>query len=324
MTSGIGARLGYGAGTGVTSVADVREHAAWAEAAGFDSFWLSQVFGVDPIVALASVGAEFPGLREFGTSVVPIAGRHPLALAAAARTAQSALAGRFTLGIGTSHQVVVEGFFGEPYAGAATRMEEYLGALLPLLAGEPADVEATQVFAKGWLTIDADPGSVLLAALGPRMLAIAGRYTAGTSLGSCGPRTIAGHIAPLINAAADAAGRPAPRIVALVGVCVTDDPDGVRAHGREQSVMYDNFPTYRRALDREGVASGADLTLAGSLDQIADGLAEYAIAGATDLRLAIAARTDDERIATREALHELLGAHGSPGIERRHPRRLGP
>ncbi len=306
MISGVDARIGYGAGTGITSVAEVREHAAWAEAAGFESFWLSQVFGVDPIVALACVGADFPRFTELGTSVVPIVGRHPLALAASARTAQSALDGRFTLGIGASHQMVVEGFFGEPYAGAATRMDEYLGALLPLLAGEPADVEATQVFAKGWLTIEADACPVLLAALGPRMLAVAGRSTAGTSLGSCGPKTIAGHIAPLINAAADAAGRPKPRIVALVGVCVTDDPDALREYSRAQSVMYDNFPTYRGALDREGVASGADLTLAGSVDRIVDGLAEYAAAGATDLRLAIAARTEGERDATRAALVDLL------------------
>ena len=91
---------------------------AWAAAAGFESFWLSQVFGVDPIVALAAVDAEFPALAEMGTSVVPLAGRHPLALAAQARTAQSALDGRFTLGIGTSHQMVVEGFAVYATAGA--------------------------------------------------------------------------------------------------------------------------------------------------------------------------------------------------------------
>ena len=287
-------------------MAELREHAAWAAGAGFESFWLSQVFGVDPVVGLAGIGGEFPKLREFGTSVVPIAGRHPLVLAASARTAQSALDGRFTLGIGTSHRMVVEGFFGEPYAGAATRTEEYLAALVPLLAGEPADVDASQVFAKGWLTIDADPCPVVLAALGPRMLEIAGRCTAGTSLGSCGPKTIANHIAPIINTAADRADRPAPRIIALVAVCVTNDPAGVRAHGREQSVMYDNFPSYRKALDREGVASGADLTLAGSLDDIVEGLATYADAGATDLRLMIASRNEDELLATREALAEML------------------
>ena len=252
MVSGVEARIGYGAGTGITTVADVREHAAWAAAAGFESFWLSQVFGVDPIVALATIGAELPTLTELGTSVVPIAGRHPLALAAAARTAQSALGGRFTLGIGTSHRMVVEGFFGEHYAGATTRVGEFLDALLPLLDGQPADVEGTQVFAKGWLTIDAPPSPVLLAALGPKMLDLAGRRTSGTSIGSCGPKTIASHIAPLLNAAAERAGRPPPRIVALVGVCVTDDPDGVRAHVREQSALYDTFPSYRARSTAKG------------------------------------------------------------------------
>lgn len=95
-------RYGYGAGTGISSVDQVRDEAVWAAQAGFKSFWLSQVFGVDPIVALAAVGATVPELAELGTSVVPLAGRHPLALAAQARTAQSALKGRFTLGIGTS------------------------------------------------------------------------------------------------------------------------------------------------------------------------------------------------------------------------------
>lgn len=306
MVTGVNARFGYGAGTGITTVADVREHAAWADQAGFESFWLSQVFGVDPIVALAAVGDAVPGLSELGTSVVPLAGRHPLALAAQARTAQSALAGRFTLGIGTSHQMVVEGFFGETYANAVPRVSEFLAALTPLLAGHSADVDGEQVFTKGWLTIDADPCPVLLAALGPKMLELAGRMTSGTSLGSCGPKTIAHDIAPVINAAAERANRPQPRIVALVAVCVTDDPDGVRAYGREQGQLYDNFPSYRRVLDREGVASGADLTLAGSLDDIIEGLAVYAAAGVTDLRLMIASRNDDERAATREALAAML------------------
>ena len=125
--------LGYGAGTRLSSVSALQDEAIWAEAVGFDSFWVSQVFGVDPIVALAAVGAAVPGLAELGTSVVPLTGRHPLALAAAARTAQSATGGRFTLGIGASHQIVTEGFFGEPYDRAFSRTSEFLAALLPLL-----------------------------------------------------------------------------------------------------------------------------------------------------------------------------------------------
>jgi F420-dependent oxidoreductase-like protein len=308
MLGDLGVRIGYGAGTGLTNVGAVREEAAWAEAAGFESFWVSQVFGVDPIVALAAVGAEVRGLAELGTSVVPLTGRHPLALAAQARTAQSAVDGRFTLGVGASHQMVTEGFFGESYQRAFSRTSEFLEALTPLLAGATTDVEGHHVFAKGWLNIDADPVPVLLAALGPRMLELAGRITAGTSLGSCGPRTIARHVAPLINEAAARADRPRPRIVALVGVCVTDDVAALCAHGRQQSAMYDSFASYRAALDREGVASGADLTVAGAPDDIVEGLAAYAEAGATDLRLMITARTEDERVATREFLAGSLGA----------------
>lgn len=302
MLDELGVRIGYGVGTGATSVAHVREEARWAADAGFDSFWVSQVFGVDPIVALAAVADAVPQLSELGTSVVPLAGRHPLALAAQARTAQSAAAGRFTLGIGTSHQMVVEGFFGESYDRPFSRTSEFLDALLPLLEGRPADVEGTHVFAKGWLTIDTEACPVLLAALGPRMLELAGRRTDGTSVGSCGPRAIATHVAPTIRAAAERAGRPDPRIVALVSVCITDDVDALREHGRRQSQLYDSFPSYRRMLDLEGVASGADLIVAGSADDVTEGLAGYADAGTSDLRIAIAGRTDDERRATREYL----------------------
>ena len=141
MRRELGVRIGYGAGTGLNTVADVRDEAIWADAAGFDSFWVSQVFGVDPIVALAAIGASCPRIGELGTSVVPLTGRHPLALAAQARTAQSALDGRFTHGVGASHQLVSEGFFGEPYGSAFSRTTEFLNALLPLLSGETADVD---------------------------------------------------------------------------------------------------------------------------------------------------------------------------------------
>ncbi len=307
MLRELGVRIGFGVGTGASSVAAVRDQAIWAEGVGFDSFWVSQVFGVDPIVALAAVGSAAPGLAELGTSVVPLTGRHPLALAAQALTAQSALDGRFTLGVGASHQIVSEGFFGEPYARAFARTAEFLDALTSLLAGTPSDVDGEHVFSKGWLTIEAEPLGLLLAALGPRMLELAGRLTDGTSLGSCGPRTIATHIGPRLTAAAAGAGRPPPRIVALVGVCVTDDVAALRAHGRSENAMYDAFPSYRRVLDREGVESGADLTLAGTPDRILDGLADYATAGATDLRLVIAARTDEEREATASFLAAQLG-----------------
>lgn len=240
-----------------------------------------------------------PHFSELGTSIVPLAGRHPLALGAQAHGAKRAR-WPIHLGVGTSHQVVVEGFFGESYSGVFARTEQFVDALVALLDGQPCNVEGTHMFAKGWLTIEAEPVPLLLAALGLRMLDLAGRMTAGTSVANCGPKTIANHIAPHFNDAAERAGRRVPRIVAMVAVCVTDDVEGVRSYGREQTRMYDTFPSYRRALDREGLESGADLTLAGSIEQIVEGFDRYAEAGATDLRLMLAARTDDERRATRE------------------------
>ncbi len=194
----------------MTSVDQVRREATWAASAGFESFWVSQAFGVDPLVAVAAVGRDVPEFAELGTSVVPLAGRHPLALGAEVLTAQSALEGRLVLGIGPSHQVVVEHIFGESYGRPFTRTKEFLDALLPLLNGEPADVSGDEVTAHGGLTIEAPRCPVLVAALGPRMLRLAGEVAAGTTLGQCGPKTIGTHIAPILNGAAEAAGRPGP------------------------------------------------------------------------------------------------------------------
>jgi len=148
---------------------------------------------------------------------------------------------------------------------------------------------------------------LLLAALAPRMLALAGCVAQGTTLGSCGPHTIAGHIAPVIAAAAADAGRPPPRIQAMVSVAVTDDPVAVRAESAAGDALYAALPSYRRVLDLEGVATGADLLLAGSPAQILDGLGAYVAAGATELRLVIGSSDESVRAATRDGLEQLFG-----------------
>ena len=137
------------------------------------------------------------------------------------------------------------------------------------------------------------------------MLELAGRLTTGTTVGSCGPRTIASHVAPIITAAAAAAGGPAPRIMALVSVSVTDDPAGAHAEAAERGRVYAELPSYRRARDREGAHSPADLLLAGPIDRIVEGLATYVEAEA---ELRIVFDTSDERVrnATRDPFAELL------------------
>lgn len=304
----IGARIGFAGGTALTTIDEVRDGARWAEHAGFDSYWVSYVFGVDPLVALPLAAANAPTI-ELGTSVVPTVGRHPIAMAMLARTAQQACEGRFTLGIGPSHKDVVEAIYGERWDQPVERVTEYLKALVPLCSGKTAAVSGNQVTAHASLSLPSEPVPIILAALGPKMLDLAGRVTAGTHVGQCGPTTIREHTAPTINAAAADAGREPPRIIALVNVCVTDDPAMVRAAAAPGAARYAAWPSYRKMLDREGVAEPTDLLLVGSMSEIAAGFAEYVDAGATDLRIGLVAPDDAHAEATRTALANWLGGH---------------
>lgn len=303
----LGARVGYAGGTALTSIDEVRAGAMWADQVGFDSYWVSYVFGVDPLVALPLAAADAPAI-ELGTSVIPTVGRHPISMAQLARTAQQACGGRFTLGIGPSHQIVVEALYGEQWNQPLERTREYLDILVPLCNGEPAAVSGNQITGHATVNVPSAPVPVVLAALGPKMLDLAGRVATGTHLGRCGPKTIREHSAPVINAAAADAGREPPRIIALVEVCVTNDPAGVRAAAAPGAANYAALPSYKAMLDREGVADPTDLILAGSFDQIMTGLAEYVEAGATDLRLGVSAPDDSHAQATRDALAEWLAS----------------
>ena len=300
----LGVRIGFAGGATLTSIDQVRADAQWAVQAGFDSYWVSHAFGIDPLVALPVIAHEAPGI-ELGTSVVPTVGRHPIAMAQLARSAQQACGGRFTLGVGPSHQVVVEPVYGETWDQPLQRTREFLDVLVPLCAGEPAASSGSQITGHATLDIPSEPVPVVLAALGPKMLELAGRVATGTHVGQCGPRTVAEHTAPTINAAAESAGRPAPRIISLVNLCV-GEPASIRAAASEHAAFYGALPSYRAMLTREGLSDPADLILAGSMDEIADGLAAYVDAGVTDLRLGIYAPDDDHASATRQALAEWI------------------
>jgi F420-dependent oxidoreductase-like protein len=302
-----GARWGLAGGTVLRSIATVRERAAWADRAGFDGFWVSHAYAVDPIVALAAAADAAPGLAEVGTSVVPLYGRHPMGLAQATRTAQTAWGGRFTLGVGPSHRAMVEPCLGLPWDRPLGFTRDFLAGLLPLLAGEAAHVEGTEVTTRAALDVDAAPTPVLLAALGPRMLALAAQHTAGTTVGQCGPRTIRTFVRPTLDVAAAAAGRAERlRVMALVRVCVTDDRAAAYALAREIGASYKVLPSYAAALAREGLDEPADLFLIGSWAHVRDGLAAYVDAGATDLRIEVCAPDERSRRGTEDALAEHL------------------
>lgn len=301
-TSPLGVRWGLAGGTELSTVAQVGERAAWAGEVGFESFWVSQARAVDPVVALAAVAAQCQPLREVGTSVVPLYGRHPVPVAQMVRTAQSALGGRLTLGIGPSHAGPVADTFGLGWERPLGYTTEFLDGLQPLLAGEPVDAEGEQLVARADLQIEAEDTPILLAALGPRMLDLAGRRCAGTTVGQCGPRTIASHVAPRIQAAAAEADRPAPRIMALIRLCVTDDTAGAFALAQDIGARYAAMPSYASVLAHEGLDDPGQLHLIGSAQQVLDGLGRYAEAGVTDFRLEIAAHDERSRASSQEAL----------------------
>jgi F420-dependent oxidoreductase-like protein len=278
---------------------------------GFSSVWLPQSSGFDALTVLALAGRDAPGV-ELGTSVIPTYPRHPLALAAQALTVNAATAGRLLLGLGLSHQAAVEGSYGYSYDRPARHMREYLDALVPLLRDGSVDVRGETITARGQLTIpDARPPTLLLAALQPRMLELAGRMADGTITWCTGPVTLEGQIIPRLTQAAAAAGRPSPRVVVALPTIVTDDEAEGREHADEQLRGYGDIPVYRAVLDREGVAGPADVSVVGSEHSVTAQLARFEALGVTDF-VAIPTGADTDRRRTLDHLMTLAPAARVP------------
>jgi F420-dependent oxidoreductase-like protein len=261
---------------------------------GFSSAWLSNIFGLEALTALAVAGREVPGI-ELGTAVVPSYPRHPAVLAQQALTADLALGGRLTLGIGLSHQIVIQDMYGYSFERPARHMREYLSVLLPLLAGEQASFDGATLHGHIGLTVPRSPRRVpvLLAALAPRMLRLAGELADGTVLWMTGPATVRDYIVPSITAAAAVAGRPSPRVVCMLPVCVTDDPARARADAAKAMAIYGQLPSYRAMLDKEGAAGPGDVAIVGHEDAVAEQIRALAPAGVSDFVAAEYARGPD-------------------------------
>jgi F420-dependent oxidoreductase-like protein len=250
--------------------------------AGFASVWLPQIFNMDALSALAIAGHAVPGI-ELGTAVVPTYPRHPMAMASSALTTQAATGNRLVLGIGLSHQIVVESMWGYSFDKPARHMREYLDALMPLLRGENANVHGETLTCVGQVTVkDASAPPVLLAALAPVMLKLAGTVADGTATWMVGPATLADHIVPSISNAAASAGRAAPRIGVGLPVCLTNDVDAARERVARELVIYGQLPSYRAMLDREGADGPADIAIMGDEAAVRAGVARVADAGGTD------------------------------------------
>lgn len=287
---------------------EVVGQAAKLHAAGIEVAWTSQIFGIDALTTLAVIGREVPDIG-LGTAVVPTYPRNPVMLAAQALTVQAATVGRLTLGIGLSHQVVIENVFGQSFEKPARHMREYLSILMPALEGEQVSFagETMRASTFGPLAIDAPAPPVLVAALGTTMLGLAGRHASGTITWMTGPDTIESHIVPVIRAAAADAGRPTPQVGVGLPVCVTTDEAAARAKAAEQFSIYGQLPSYRAMLDREGAAGPADVAIVGSEQEVADQVRHLAEIGCTDF-CGAPFGSGDEVKATIGVLAGLVGA----------------
>ncbi|MEU7743570.1 LLM class F420-dependent oxidoreductase [Nonomuraea sp. NPDC052129] len=259
----------------------LRDKLAKAADDGFASAWLSHIFGLDALTTLAVAGSQVPGI-ELGTAVVPTFPRHPLALAQQAMTVNAAVRGRLSLGIGLSHQMVIENMFGYSFERPGRHMKEYLEILMPATRGEQVDYDGETLKAHARLTTPGAGVRVLIAALGPRMLKLAGTVADGTVLWMTGPKTVAEHVAPTITAAASEAGRPAPRVVCSLPISVTDDVEATRARANEIFAIYGQLPSYRAMLDREGAADPGSVAIVGDEDSVRAQLDGLAKAGVTE------------------------------------------
>ena len=287
----IGLMIGPERGRYRDKVAQLVADAKAAEEAGFTSIWVPQVPGdFDALTAITLMGQATERI-ELGTAVLPIQTRHPIAMAQEALSNQAVCEGRFTLGLGTSHHWIIEDMLGLPYERPAHQMRNYLEVLNAALRGPGAvNVENDGYRVHSPIDVtDCGPTPVLLAALGPVMLRLAGEHASGTILWMADERAVAEHVVPRITKAAAGAGRPAPRIIAGVPVvlCRNDEVDDARAWTNRVFGQAEFSPNYQRLLERGDATNEGDLLAAGDETAVIDRLRAFRDAGVTDFAVRV-------------------------------------
>jgi 5,10-methylenetetrahydromethanopterin reductase len=300
--------LMIGADGGGASLDDVIGIAREAEEKGLDNVWMANIFSFDAISTLALIGRETSRIG-LGTAVTPTYPRHPTAIAQQALTTAAASNNRFTLGIGLSHKLVIEDMLGMSYDRPARHMREYLSVLMPLARGETATFSGEHYRVNG-IALDvpgAAPMPVVVAALGPVMLKIAGELADGTNTWMVGPKTMESHILPTLGGAASAAGNGDPRVVGGYPIVLTTNVEEARRKINEQLVIYGQLPSYRAMLDREGARGPADIAIVGDENALTSELKRLEDIGVTDFNAAISDVEDGARARTLDYLASVAG-----------------
>ena len=296
---------------GASTVDTVVAQAERAEADGFTSLWYASVVTGDPLVAMAIAGRQTKTI-ELGTAVLQTYPCHPLLQANRVASVADAM-GRpgFTLGIGPSHRPLIEGVYGYPYDHPGRNTEEYVTILTGLLAGDAVDVSGDDWTARtgGHAVPPPHPVPVLVSALGPRLLRLAGAVADGTVLWMAPAKAIESHVIPIITAAAADAGRATPRVVAGLPVAVHDDEADARSAAVTYSTAYARMANYQRILEIGGAANAAEAAIVGNEAAVRSQLQALIDVGATDIWAAPFPVGDDAKASlhrTRQLLKELL------------------
>ena len=284
----------------------------WAEAAGMDTAWIPQIpSDFDALIIIALLATRTTRI-ELGTAVVPLQAQHPIALARQALSAHAIANGRLALGVGPSHHWIVGDMLGLPYERPAAYTRDYLDVLNAALNGPgPVDVENDSFTVHNPLDLGpVAPLPVLVSALGPVMLRIAGERADGTVLWMADERAIGDHIAPRITKAAENAGRSSPRIIAGIPVCLCAPAEVDAARERANRILGEAefSPNYQRLLDQGDAKDVGDICAAGDENAILDRFRRFADAGVTDLsvRLLPIGNDRDELIASKRRTREVL------------------
>jgi 5,10-methylenetetrahydromethanopterin reductase len=283
-------------------------HAKQTAEDGMSGWWLAQVGLVDALTVLALAGAE-TGEMELGTAVNATFPIHPTALAGKALTTQGAISGKLTLGLGVNHAPVVDHTWGMKFEKPIRHMRDYLSCLQPLLETGTADYAGEDYTARfeGARPTNTTPG-MLLAAMGPQMLKVAGSRTDGTLLWMTGAKAIASQIAPVIGEAAAAADRGAPRVICSLPIAVTDDEGGMRDFVGQVLAGYGDLPSYRAMLDLDGHAGPGEAMICGDEASVGQQLEALAAAGATEFSAAEIGASAEDFARTRALLREINAA----------------